>query len=74
MFRQIEESDKISSAVAESAALISGCESSLAKVAHLEFSLENLTEGDDDLISIWKNKVFDMIERIEHFEDHYLDQ
>jgi hypothetical protein len=40
-------------------------------VADLEFKLENLTE-DEELISNWRGRVIDMIERIDHFEKQYL--
>ena len=73
MFKQIEEGDRVSAIIAESASSDIGCSSSLAKLTHLEFSLKTLTE-DEELLCQWKSKVFDMIDKIEHFEEHYLDQ
>lgn len=49
------------------------CPSSIAKVADLDFKLESLFENeDDDLISSWRGRVIEMIERIDSFERQYL--
>jgi hypothetical protein len=34
--------------------------------------VENLSEEDDELISSWRNKVIEMIEKIDTFEKLYL--
>jgi hypothetical protein len=38
----------------------------------LDFKLEGLSEEDDDLISSWRNRVIEMIERIDSFERQHL--
>ena len=74
MLKHLEESEYGFSVVAESANQNELCPSSIAKVAELEYKIENHLIDDEDLMSSWRSKVIDMIERIDNFEKQYLQQ
>ena len=74
MLRHLEETEYVFSVVTESATQNELCLSSIAKVANLEYNIENQLIDEEDLMSSWRSKVIDMIEKIDHFEKLYLQQ
>jgi hypothetical protein len=72
MLRHIEETERAACVVAEAATTHEISSSSIAKVADLEYQVENLCEEDEEMMSSWRSKVIEMIERIDSFEKIYL--